>query len=271
MGGAGCRKHTPSRSCWKGACPCSLGGMIELVDVVKRYAGPWFLPPRQVRALDGITLRIDAGEAVGVVGLNGAGKSTLVRLLLGYLRPTEGRALIDGVPPRSYVERHGIAYVPEKVAIPGGWTVREAMRAYAMLGQGAEEWDGIDPALQRLGLSRLADRRVRTLSKGNVQRLGIAQSLLGDRRIMILDEPTDGLDPVWIAELREIIGEWRSAGRGRILVLASHNLAEVERLTDRRILLHNGRVEPGIEGGGRGKGLEKAFLERIATLEEARS
>src|SRR5690606_23058750 len=132
----------------------------------------------------------------------------LMRILLGYARPSGGSATIDGLEPRRYVERSGVAYVPERVTIPRRWTVRDAMRAYAMFaGIGARAWDEVDAAMRRLGLGSLAHRRVATLSKGNLQRLAIAQAILGPRRIMVLDEPTDGLDPVWIAELRDILAE----------------------------------------------------------------
>ena len=164
--------------------------MIHLESVVKNYG-------RRVRALDGVTLDVAAGSALGIVGLNGAGKSTLLWLLLGYVNASSGAARIDGLAPREYAQRRGVAYVPERVAIPRGWTVRVALMAYAMLdGLGSEARDRVEYALSRLGLAPLADRKVGALSKGNLQRLAIAQMLLAPRRLMVLDEPTDGLDPV---------------------------------------------------------------------------
>jgi ABC-2 type transport system ATP-binding protein len=245
--------------------------MIELRDVTKSYRAKSLPAGREgVRALDGVTLDVEPGSAVGVVGLNGAGKSTLLRILLGYLRSTSGTVRVGGLPPRAYVQRHGVAYVPERVAIPGRWTVRGALRAYAMLGDiGDDAWNRVDGAMDRLGLLPLADRSVRALSKGNLQRLAIAQALIGDRRLMVLDEPTDGLDPVWIAELRSIITEWLSANPERILVLASHNLAEVERVTRRVFLLHNGRLAGEVTPTESGT-LEEQFLGRVGSLEAAR-
>ena len=243
--------------------------MIELRGVSKSYRRPWFGRREPVLALDGIDLRIEPGTALGVVGLNGAGKSTLLRVLLGYIRVSAGEARIDGLPPRAYVERHGIAYVPERVTMPPHRSVVNTLRAYAMLADlGDDAWERVDEAMQRLGLGSLADRPVGTLSKGNLQRLGIAQTLLADRRLMVLDEPADGLDPVWIAQLREIISRWRQADPTRVLVLTSHNLAEVERLTDRSVLLHNGRIHGEI--GYDADGLEARFLERLEQLEEGR-
>lgn len=248
----------------------TMAAMIELDAVAKEYRS--ILPGRApVRALDGVTLSIGAGDAVGIVGLNGAGKSTLLRLLLGYVRPTEGTATIEGVTPRSWVEREGIAYVPERVAIPPGWRVSDALRAYAMLGElGSDEWSRVDDATDRLGLRPLVDRKVGALSKGNLQRLAIAQAILAPRRLMVLDEPTDGLDPIWIAQLREIVAEWRAADPARTLILASHNLAEVERLVDSVVLLHNGRIQGRLEAGGAPGSLEASFLRRVRELEEAR-
>jgi ABC-type multidrug transport system ATPase subunit len=238
--------------------------MIHLESVTKNYG--------RVRALDGVTLDVAPGSALGIVGLNGAGKSTLLRLLLGYVNASSGTVRIDGLPPREYAQRHGVAYVPERVAIPRGWTVRVALTAYAMLdGLGSEATERVDTAIDRLGLSPLADRRVGALSKGNLQRLAIAQMLLSPRRLMVLDEPTDGLDPVWVAELRKIVAEWRAEDAERVLVIASHNLPEVERLADRVVVLHAGRIRAQIERGEMGApgGLEERFLRLVAGWEEA--
>jgi len=246
--------------------------MIELSEVTKAYARPWYRFGGPVQALDGVDLSILPGSAVAIVGLNGAGKSTLLRLLLGYVRPTGGVATIAGVHPRAYVESAGVAYVPERVTIPRHWTVRESLRAYAMMGDlGDDAWDRVEASLDRLGLTGLASRRVGALSKGNLQRLGIAQALLADRQLLVLDEPTDGLDPVWIVEFRSILAEWRAARADRIVILASHNLPEVEHLADRVVLLHNGRVREEIEtGGGEPRSLERRFLELVARMEEPR-
>lgn len=238
--------------------------MISMSEVVKVYRGR-----RSVRALDGVTLRVRPGEALGIIGLNGAGKTTLLRVLLGYARPSSGQVEIAGEAPRSYVERHGISYLPERIAIPPGWTVRGALVAYAMLdGLGAEAGDRIDAALHRLGLTALARRKVGALSKGNLQRLAIAQLLLADRKLLVLDEPTDGLDPVWVARLREIVAEWRAADPERSVVLASHNLPEVERLTERVLVLHAGRVREELRTGGEHGELEPRFLRLAAEWEE---
>jgi ABC-type multidrug transport system ATPase subunit len=244
--------------------------MIEMEGIAKEYRGPLGLG-RRVRALDGVDLSVRPGTALGLVGLNGAGKSTLLRVLLGYVHPTAGRVTVGGLPPRAYVERHGVAYVPERVAIPPQWTVRGALEAYAMLDAAGEDvGDRIEAALRRLGIAPLAERRVGALSKGNLQRLALAQMLLYDRKLMVLDEPTDGLDPVWIAELRAIVEEWRAADPERVLVMASHNLPEVERLTDRVVVLHEGRSRAEVRDAGRGAPmLEQRFLSLVREWEAA--
>ncbi len=227
--------------------------MIRLVDVAKEFGGPlarW--RGERVRALDGVTLEVPPGAAVGLVGPNGAGKSTLIRLLLGYMAPTRGGVQVGGMLPRDYAERHGIAYVPDRVVLPPSWTVRGALQAFAALGEVDEPAARVDRAMRRLGLVDVAHRRVATLSKGNVQRLALAQALLGDRKVMVLDEGTDGLDPDWVARVRDLLAEWRRADPERVLVFASHDLEEVERVAEQAVVLAEGRVREVIDlrGGG---------------------
>lgn len=198
-------------------------------------------------ALAGLSLEVPAGSALGVVGPNGAGKSTLIRLLLGYLRPTRGTVEIGGLPPRGYVERRGVGYVPERVLIPPRWTVFGALRYYAALGRVPDAEQRVTDALANLGLHEVAGRRIAALSKGNLQRVALAQALLGDRQLLVLDEPTDGLDPEWTARARELLFRWRRDRPGRVLVFASHNLDEVERVADSVAVLRDGRLREMLE------------------------
>jgi ABC-2 type transport system ATP-binding protein len=222
--------------------------MIHLDQVVKEYGG-WAARARGrvVPALTGVTLNVQPGTVLGIVGPNGAGKSTLIRILLGYLRPTRGKVTVGGVAPRAYAERHGVAYVPESPAIPPGWTVEYAMRVYASLAELEDPGPQVEAALGRVGLNELRPRRVAALSKGMRQRLAIAQALLGDREVMVLDEPTSGLDPEWVAELRGIVAEWRAARAGRIALVASHDLSELERTADRVAVLESGALREIID------------------------
>lgn len=236
--------------------------MIELEEIRHEYRS--LLPGRgTARALDGVSLRLDRGGVVGLMGMNGAGKTTLLRILLGFLRPNQGRAVIEGMSPRAYVQRHGIGYVPERVAIPVRWTVEGALRAYGLMGDAGEDLgERVGLVISRLGLDEVRQRRVGGLSKGNLQRLALAQALLGDRRLLVLDEPTDGLDPLWMAELREILQQWCGADRERLAVVASHDLPFLERVADRVVMLHEGQVVADLEGSQEiaGGTLETTFL-----------
>ena len=248
--------------------------MIALANVTHRYPARW-RPGTGTVALDDLTCSIDAGSIVGLIGVNGAGKTTLLRILLGYLNPTAGEVRIGGLRPRQFVERFGIAYVPERVAIPHRWTVEGAMQGYAMLGNlEAPVDERIDTTLRRLGLNEIRRRRVGALSKGNMQRLAIAQAILCERQVMILDEPSDSLDPLWTSELREIVQSWRNAGdTPGTVILASHDLSLVERIADRVIVLHEGRiladmVDYGREERRRGS-LEESFLRLVHARDSA--
>ena len=216
--------------------------MIELVDVTKRFARPaWRSGGRTVTALEGVSLEVGQGELWGVVGPNGAGKTTLFARLLGFLFPSDGEVRLRGMDPRAYVRRHGAAYLPERFAPPGEWNVRATLRALARLeklgdGAGARA----DALLERLELAAHAGKPVRDLSRGLLQRLGLAQALLAQRDLVVFDEPSDGLDPLWRIRFREILQELKAAGR--TILLASHDLPEVERQADAVVLLNAGRV-----------------------------
>ena len=227
--------------------------MIRIEHVVKDFGGPLArLRGERVRALDGVTLQVPPGAAVGLVGPNGAGKSTLIRLLLGFLSPSGGGVQVGGMLPRDYAERHGIAYVPDRVALPPSWTVRGALRAFTALGEVQKPAERVERVMRRLGLTEIEGRRVAALSKGNLQRLALAQALMADRKVMVLDEATDGLDPEWVARVRDILAEWRRADPERVLVYASHDLDEVERVAEQVVVLSEGRVRETIDlrGGG---------------------
>lgn len=214
--------------------------MIEFSGVGKTYRS-WF--GKSVRAVDDVTLDIAPGEVLGIAGPNGAGKSTLISLLLGYLTPTEGRVRIFGKAPRGWIERHGIGYLSELIAIPPAWRTREAMVRYAVLAgvPNGEITARVDGAMERLGITEHAGKRVKALSKGNLQRLGLAQSLLREEQVLVLDEPTHGLDPVWTQRFRDIVDAMRRADR--IIIIASHNLDELQRLADRVVIIDRGRIQ----------------------------
>lgn len=199
-----------------------------------------------MRAVDGFSLTIGESEVFGLAGPNGAGKSTLISLLLGYLEPTDGRIRIAGLKPRAFVERNGIGYLSELVAIPPRWKLEEALRRYAILaGVSADATARIENVIELLGLDGQRGKRVKQLSKGNLQRLALAQALLREDQVLILDEPTHGLDPVWTQRFRDIVVALRRPGRA--IFIASHNLDELQRLADRVAIIDNGRLQRIVE------------------------
>ena len=197
---------------------------------------------REVRALTDFSLDIARGEVFGLAGPNGAGKSTLISLLLGFLAPSEGETRIDGADPREFVARNGVGYLSELINIPTGWRLAAALERYAILSgvPEAELSARVEAAIAQLGLEEHRNKRVRQLSKGNLQRVGLAQALLAESRLIVLDEPTHGLDPVWTGRFRDIVDQLRRPDR--TILIASHNLDELARLADRVGIIDRGRL-----------------------------
>ncbi len=195
-----------------------------------------------IRAVDGVDLRVERGEIYGFLGLNGAGKTTTIRLLLGMVRPTAGRAEILGEPvgpaTRSLWRRVG-HLVEAAVAYPE-LTVRENLEVARQL-QRLEDRSATTRAIDRLGLGEYAERRARQLSAGNLQRLALARALLHDPELLVLDEPANGLDPAGVVEVRRLLQEL-VRDHGATVFMSSHILPEVERLATRIGIVHRGRL-----------------------------
>jgi Cu-processing system ATP-binding protein len=190
------------------------------------------------RAVDRVSLSVSAGERVALLGHNGAGKTTLFKMILGFLRPTEGNLSVAGHTCGSAPARREVSYLPEYVAFQKSLTGRELIRFYAKLKRADRlEAEGL---LDRVGLGVAADRRIGTYSKGMRQRLGLAQALIGTPRLLLLDEPTSGLDPVSRQEFYEIVTE--IAARGTAVFLSSHSLTELEAKTDRVAIMRSGKL-----------------------------
>jgi ABC-2 type transport system ATP-binding protein len=200
------------------------------------------LARRTVRALDAVSLEIRPGEIFGLLGPNGAGKTTLLKVLLGVVRPTTGRALLFDLPVHQPRARIPIGFLPENHRFPEVFTAEGLLFAYGRL-------SGVPPAQLREAIPRLLaltgigdwrKARIRTFSKGMMQRLGLAQALLNDPNIVFLDEPTDGVDPIGRREIRDVLAGLKK--EGKTIFLNSHLLSEVERICDRIAILNKGAL-----------------------------
>jgi Cu-processing system ATP-binding protein len=205
-------------------------GTVAIRGVVKRFG--------KVEAVRDVSFDLDEGETVALVGHNGAGKTTLMKLMLGLIRPTGGGIRVLGEDPAAgeFAARRRLGYLPENVSFNAALTGRETLSFYARLKR--EGAGAVPPLLDRVGLGRAADRRVGTYSKGMRQRLGLAQALLGEPRILLLDEPTTGLDPALRQSFYEIVEELR--GRGATVLLSSHALTELEERAGRVVIMNQG-------------------------------
>jgi ABC-2 type transport system ATP-binding protein len=205
--------------------------VIEVAELTKRFG--------DLTAVDGLSFTAPAGQVTAVLGPNGAGKTTTFRMLLGLARPTAGRALIEGRP---YAElerpRQTVGAVLESSGFHPARTGRDHLRVVATAAGIARS--RVDELLAFVGLVRVADRRVGGYSTGMRQRLAVAGALLGDPRVVVLDEPSSGLDPEGVAWMRRLLHEL--AAEGRCVLLASHLLAEVVQTADRVLIIARGRA-----------------------------
>ena len=239
--------------------------VIEFSSATKIYKS---ILGRSVTAVEDFSLQVPEGEVLGIAGPNGAGKSTLISLLLGYIRPTGGQVTIAGMPPRAYVEKFGIGYLSELMTVNPNWTAESALSRFAMLAAipPADIKSRVDAVIEQLGIGEHRAKKVKALSKGNLQRVGLAQSLLRDEAVMILDEPTHGLDPVWTQRFRDIVDGLRRPGR--TVIIASHNLDELQRLADRVAIIDRGRLQRLVKTGF-DQSAEPAGFYRIAVAQGA--
>lgn len=232
-----------------------MSAALAFHDVTKSYRSGLPGTLSRVDALRGVSLDVADGECLGLLGPNGAGKSTLLLCAAGLLRPDGGRVAWFGDTGMRHGRPHGIAYVPDRSVYHRFLSVREAIELYATLHElsGPERGARVDDALARVQLMEHADKRIAQLSRGMLQRLGIAQALIGDPRLLLLDETLSGLDPVSARDIRELLRQLRDAGV--TIVLSSHDLPSLERLATRVAVMVDGRitaiVDPGSLTGGR--------------------
>ena len=209
--------------------------MIEVQHLTKRY-GPF-------TAVDDISFTVDKGEILGFLGPNGAGKTTTMRVLTGYMPPTEGMAVVAGYSllDKPIEAKRRTGYLPETPPLYPDMTVREYLEFCARI-KGLPRADRkarVGSAMERTRVADMADRHCAKLSKGYRQRVGLAQALLGNPEVLILDEPTAGLDPKQIIETRELI---RSLAGDHTIVLSTHILPEVSQTCQRVVIINKGRV-----------------------------
>jgi ABC-2 type transport system ATP-binding protein len=196
----------------------------------------------RARAVDGIDFDVRRGEVFGLLGPNGSGKSTTIKMILGLLRKTSGRLAVFQMPPQDVSIKKRIGYLPEESYLYPFLNARETLDYYAKLFQldYAVRRRRIDELLDMVGLTGVQHRQVREYSKGMQRRIGIAQALINDPELLILDEPTTGLDPIGTRQVKDLIT--MLGKRGKTIILSSHLLGDVEDCVDRLVILYGGKI-----------------------------
>ena len=239
--------------------------MIEAIGLSKRYG--------DVVAVDDVSFSVDAGEVVGFLGPNGAGKTTTMRMLTGFLPPTDGSAKIAGhdIFDEPLAARRSVGYLPETPPLYPEMTVRAYLRYVANIKDvpRARRREAVDRALERCALTDVASHVIGTLSKGYRQRVGLAQAIVHDPPVLILDEPTVGLDPIQIGEIRGLIADLagESGDTRHTVILSSHILPEVSAICRRVVMISEGRKTvdaPLDELTAGGHSLEELFARETA-------
>jgi len=231
--------------------------VIEVSHLTKQYGNHL--------AVDDVSFTVADGQICGLLGPNGAGKSTIMNILTGYLSATSGQVTVAGhpLPEEADAAKACVGYLPEQPPLYPEMTVQEYLTFAAELKgvKKAERKEQVCRAARRTGLETVLPRLIRSLSKGYKQRVGIAQALLGSPRLIILDEPTVGLDPAQVIEIRKLI---RELGRAHTVILSSHILSEVQAVCQQILILSKGHLAAAgslEELTADGKSLEEVFLE----------
>ena len=231
--------------------------MIEVSHLTKQYGNHL--------AVDDVSFTVADGQICGLLGPNGAGKSTIMNILTGYLSATSGQVTVAGhhLPEEADAAKACVGYLPEQPPLYPEMTVQEYLTFAAELKgvKKAERKEQVCRAARRTGLEAVLPRLIRSLSKGYKQRVGIAQALLGSPRLIILDEPTVGMDPAQVIEIRKLI---RELGRAHTVILSSHILSEVQAVCRQILILSKGHLAAAgslEELTADGKSLEEVFLE----------
>ena len=209
--------------------------MIEVKNVTKKYAN--------ITAVNNISFSVNDGEIIGFLGPNGAGKTTTMNMITGFIEPTEGQIIVNGydISKKSKKAKKQIGYMPEGVPLYTELTVKEFINYMAELKllKGEEKKKSVEKTIEETGLSDVKNKLIRNLSRGYKQRTSLAGALVGDPDVIILDEPTVGLDPKQITEIRSLIKE---LGKTHTIILSSHILSEVSQICERVIIINKGKI-----------------------------
>ena len=209
--------------------------MIQVENITKKYGN--------FTAVDGISFEIDEGEIVGFLGPNGAGKSTTMNMITGFIEPSEGRIIVDGydISKKPKKAKKQIGYMPEGVPLYSDLTVREfvSYMAYLKGCDKKQKKEEIEKVLAETGLTEVQNKLTKNLSRGYKQRVSMAGALIGNPKVIILDEPTVGLDPKQVTEIRALIKE---LGKSHTVILSSHILSEVSQICNRVIIINKGKI-----------------------------
>ncbi len=219
--------------------PTTNGSIVQTIGLTKVFKDFW--GRNRVVAVDDLDLEVRPGEVFGFLGPNGSGKTTTIKILLGLLYPTRGRAFVFGRLPTDVAVKARIGYLPEESYLYRFLDARETLDYYGRLFQQSrgERQRRTEMLLEMVGLSAVARRRVGQYSKGMARRIGLAQALINDPDLLLLDEPTTGMDPIGTKQIKDLIREL--ARRGKTIVLCSHLLADVEDVCDRVGILYGGK------------------------------
>ncbi len=222
---------------------------IKTVNLSKKYG--------KNLVVDDLNLSIESSEIVGFLGLNGAGKTTTMRMLLGLIKPTSGECYIQGnkVEPNNLEVLNEIGYIIETPYSYPDLTVQENLEIVSTL-RGIRNKEVVDCVTEKLKLKQYKDKQVKHLSLGNIARLGIAKAIIHKPKILILDEPTNGLDPFGVIEVRELLKELAN-NLGTTVLISSHKLEEISKIATRIVIIHEGRLIREVESKDLDKYLEK--------------
>lgn len=241
--------------------------VIEFNLVSKSYRDPsirYIFSPKITCGVKDLTFKVEGRETFGILGLNGAGKTTTLKLLLGLLRPDTGSITLFGKSPSDNKEiLKYVGYLPEIPYFHKNLTAFETIYYLSILSNHKATQSDILEILKKVGLLEVAKRKVSTFSKGQLQRLGVAQSLIHNPELLVYDEPTSGLDPLGIKQMRQLIAELKSSGK--TIILSSHLISEVEKLCDRVGILKDGVFVKFISAKEFSKPgeLERIFVETV--------